>query len=89
MCIRDRRYVIYTGIQYRHDPGIPLVGIGAFVLLAGLCISFYLLPARLFVRLRGEAQRWVVEVAATTVKGYDIFEREFQALVVELELLEA
>ena len=32
-------YVLYSGIQYRYDPGIPLVGIGAFVLLTGLCIS--------------------------------------------------
>ncbi|HKE38032.1 MAG TPA: cytochrome c biogenesis protein ResB, partial [Candidatus Baltobacteraceae bacterium] len=30
------RYVLFSGIQYRYDPGIPLVGIGAFVLLSGL-----------------------------------------------------
>ena len=78
-------YTVYTGLQYRYDPGIPLVGIGAFVLLAGLCISFYLLPARLFVRIGGEAGRRTVGIAATTVKGYDIFEAEFRALVAALE----
>ncbi len=66
---------------YRYDPGIPLVGFGAFVLLAGLIISFYLLPARLFVRLDGRRarppRRWAVGLAATTVKGYDIFEAQF------------
>ena len=36
-------YVLYSGFQYRYDPGVPLVGIGAFVLLAGLIISFYFL----------------------------------------------
>ena len=46
------RYVLYSGFQYRYDPGIPIVGIGAFVLLAGLCISLYFLPARLFVLVR-------------------------------------
>src|SRR5581483_7084943 len=33
------RYVLCSGFQYRYDPGIPVVGIGAFVLLAGLCVS--------------------------------------------------
>ncbi len=46
-----KRYVLYSGFQYRNDPGVPLVGIGAFVLLAGLVISFYFLPARLYVRV--------------------------------------
>ena len=75
------RYTLYSGIQYRHDPGIPLVGIGAFVLLAGLCISFYFLPARLFVRVDEAAEGVAVGIAATTVKGYEIFEEQFQALV--------
>jgi cytochrome c biogenesis protein len=84
--VQAGRYVLYSGIQYRHDPGIPLVGIGAFVLLTGLCICFYLLPARLFVRLdpvKSEAGRetWTVGIAATTVKGYEIFEEQFYALV--------
>lgn len=84
--IAPQRYTLYSGLQYRYDPGIPLVAIGAFVLLAGLCISFYLLPARLFVRVDplpdgpdGE-QRSTVGLAATTVKGYDIFEEQFRGL---------
>jgi cytochrome c biogenesis protein len=81
------RYVLYSGIQYRHDPGIPLVGLGAFVLLAGLCISFYFLPARLYVRVDGAGSEWNVGVAATTVKGYDIYEEQFEALVRDLERL--
>jgi cytochrome c biogenesis protein len=87
-------YRLYSGIQYRHDPGIPLVGLGAFVLLSGLCLSFYFLPARLYVRVdpsddaaRGEGS-WNVGIAATTVKGYDIYEEQFAALVRELERFE-
>ena len=79
------RYVLYSGIQYRHDPGIPFVGIGAFVLLAGLCISFYFLPARLYVRVDGEKRSWHIGIAATTVKGYDIYEEQFAALVRDFE----
>ena len=81
------RYTLYSGIQYRHDPGIPFVGVGAFVLLAGLCISFYFLPARLYVRIDGDGDEksWQVGMAATTVKGYDIYEEQFAALVRDFE----
>jgi cytochrome c biogenesis protein len=79
------KYVLYSGFQYRHDPGIPLVGIGAFVLLAGLIVSFYFLPARLFVRVDPAGpSRSRVGVAATTVKGYDVFQNEFRRLVLTL-----
>jgi hypothetical protein len=82
--VTPKRYVLYSGFQYRYDPGIPLVGIGAFVLLAGLIISFYLLPARLYVRVDEHGSGSQVGVAATTVKGYDVYENEFRALVVQL-----
>jgi cytochrome c biogenesis protein len=75
------RYTLWSGIQYRHDPGIPLVGLGAFVLLFGLCVSFYFLPARLYVRVDPVPEGAAVGVAATTVKGFEIFEEQFQTLV--------
>lgn len=83
--LTPQRYTLYSGFQYRYDPGIPLVGIGAFVLLAGLCISFYLLPARLYVQVSGNERTWRVGIAATTVKGYDIFEERFGELVEALQ----
>jgi cytochrome c biogenesis protein len=79
------RYTLYSGLQYRYDPGIPLVGIGAFVLLAGLCISFYLLPARLYVQITGANRNWNVGIAATTVKGFSIYEEQFAALIEALK----
>ena len=79
-------YVMISGLQYRYDPGVALVGIGAFVLLAGLVISFYFLPARLYVRVDQAADNtWNVGLAATTVKGYDMFETQFNELVAEFE----
>jgi cytochrome c biogenesis protein len=83
--VRPNRYVLYSGFQYRYDPGVPLVGIGAFVLLAGLIISFYFLPARLYLRVdRLGAGRARVGAAATTVKGYDVFGSEFARLAATL-----
>jgi cytochrome c biogenesis protein len=84
--LEPQKYVMYSGFQYRHDPGVPLVGIGAFVLLTGLIISFYFVPARLYVRVDDAgADRSSVGLAATTVKGYDVFESEFARLVVALK----
>ncbi|MBV9718885.1 MAG: cytochrome c biogenesis protein ResB [Candidatus Eremiobacteraeota bacterium] len=80
--VTPKRYVLYSGFQYRNDPGVPLVGIGAFVLLAGLIISFYFLPARLYLRVDEIAPgRSRVGAAATTVKGYDVFSSEFNRLM--------
>jgi cytochrome c biogenesis protein len=79
--LTPKRYVVYSGFQYRYDPGVPLVGTGAFVLLAGLIISFYFLPARLYLRVDEiPAGRSRVGAAATTVKGYDVFANEFARL---------
>ncbi|HEV8020387.1 MAG TPA: cytochrome c biogenesis protein ResB [Candidatus Lustribacter sp.] len=79
-----QKYTLYSGFQYRYDPGISLVLIGAIVLVAGLCISFYFLPARLYVVITGAGRSWNVGIAATTVKGYDIFEDRFREIVEEL-----
>ncbi|HVN70106.1 MAG TPA: cytochrome c biogenesis protein ResB [Candidatus Binatia bacterium] len=80
-----QNYALYSGFQYRRDPGVPLVGIGAFVLLAGLIVSFYFLPARLYLRVTELGPgRCEVGAAATTVKGYDVFESEFRGLMVAL-----
>jgi len=80
------RYELLSGLQYRYDPGVALVGIGAFVLLSGLVIAFYLLPARIYARVSPEGPgRAAVGLAATTVKGYDIFETQFRELVAEFK----
>ena len=77
-------YLLYSGFQYRYDPGVPLVGIGALVLVCGLLISFYFLPARLYARIDSTTGgRCTVGMAATTVKGYDMFETQFRGLVSE------
>jgi cytochrome c biogenesis protein len=84
--LQPQKYVMYSGFEYRHDPGVPLVAIGAFVLLTGLIVSFYFVPARLYVRVDDAgAQRSSVGLAATTVKGYDVFESEFARLLVALK----
>lgn len=83
--VTPQRYILYSGFQYRYDPGIPLVGIGALVLLAGLITSFYFLPARLYVRVDSAPSGCMVGIAATTVKGYEIFADAFAELLSDLQ----
>jgi len=73
-----------SGLSYRYDPGLPIVALGAFVLLSGLCICVYLLPARLYFEWSPCEDRWRLSVAATTVKGTAIFEEEFHRIVTAL-----
>jgi cytochrome c biogenesis protein len=83
--VEAARYVLYSGFQYRYDPGIPVVGIGALILVLGLCIAIYSLPARLFVQTRPAGPNQTeVGIAATTVKGYDVFEDRFREIVTAL-----
>ena len=71
--------LLLTGYFLMRTP--LLQRIGAIVLVLGLCISFYLLPARLYVVITGAQRSWNVGIAATTVKGYDIFEDRFREIV--------
>jgi cytochrome c biogenesis protein len=90
--LEAKRYVLYSGFQYRYDPGIPVVGLGALILVLGLCIAIYLLPARLFVQIRPAADGAdgaEVGIAATTVKGYEVFEDRFREIVAAVQRSEA
>jgi hypothetical protein len=44
-----------------------------------------LLPARLYVQITGANRNWNVGIAATTVKGFSIYEEQFAALIEALK----
>jgi hypothetical protein len=46
------------------------------------------LPARLYVVVTGTGRTWTVGIAATTVKGYEIFEDRFREIVAALRQVE-
>ena len=84
---RPAAYVLYSGFQYRYDPGVPLVG-HRRLRPARRLDRFVLLSAGAPLRARRSSltpERVRVGVAATTVKGYDVFESEFERLVVALK----
>ena len=43
----------YTGLKVTRDPGVPVVGAGAFLLVAGFLLTFFSSHRQVFVRLDG------------------------------------
>lgn len=86
--LTPQNLVYYSGFDYRYDPGIPVVALGAFIMLAGFCICLYVVPARLHAEFRSSPEGWSLAVAATTIKGHEMFEEQFSALVADLQRLE-
>ena len=68
------RYTLDSGVSVPVRPRHPARRARRVVLLAGLCISFYFLPARCTCSSAASTARSEVGLAATTVKGYDVFE---------------
>jgi cytochrome c biogenesis protein len=43
--------IFYTGLQLSHDPGVPIVAVGAFLIVAGFLITFFSSHKRFWVRV--------------------------------------
>jgi cytochrome c biogenesis protein len=43
--------IFYTGLQLSHDPGVSVVAVGAFLIVAGFLITFFSSHKRFWVRL--------------------------------------
>jgi cytochrome c biogenesis protein len=41
----------YTGLKVNRDPGVPIVGAGAFLLVAGFLLTFFSSHRQVFVRV--------------------------------------
>lgn len=54
--------VLYTGLQVRNDPGVPLVYTGFLMIIAGIYITFFLSHQKYCVRLSGAGDRTEVTV---------------------------
>ncbi|SEM36971.1 cytochrome c biogenesis protein [Syntrophus gentianae] len=45
----EQRY--YTGLQVVRDPGIPMIGLGAFLMVAGLILRYFIPHRRIWIRV--------------------------------------
>ncbi|HNS55351.1 MAG TPA: cytochrome c biogenesis protein ResB, partial [Syntrophales bacterium] len=53
----------YTGLKVNRDPGVPIVGAGAFLLVAGFLLTFFSSHRQVFVRVDRRHGRVRIAVA--------------------------
>jgi cytochrome c biogenesis protein len=71
----------YTVVTLARDPGVPIVGVAAALLLAGLLPSLYVRRRRVWARVRSSADGGSqVELAGLAYQGKDAFVLEFSEL---------
>ncbi len=79
----EERY--YTGLQVNRDPGAPLVGIGALLMLHGLMLTFFY-PHRLYlVRLAAENNGTSITLAGKTNKDPVVLKRDIIKLMAAIK----
>jgi len=79
----EERY--YTGLQVNRDPGAPLVGIGALLMIYGLILAFFYPHRQYLVRLKGEKNGTAITLAGKTNKDTVILERELIKLMAAIK----
>jgi cytochrome c biogenesis protein len=70
----------YSGLQVTKDPGVWVVWVGCFLMMAGFYITFFLSHRRVWVRLTEKEGRTLVEIAAASHRDRAGFEKEFEKI---------
>jgi cytochrome c biogenesis protein len=78
----ETRY--YTGLQVNKDPGVPVVWIGCFMMVAGLFFTFFTAHRRIWVRVLGTETGSRIDVAGMANKNPVGLERELERLAREI-----
>jgi cytochrome c biogenesis protein len=74
----------YSVLTLARDPGVPLVAVGAGLVLLGLLPSLYVTRRRVWLRAAPAAGGTRVELAGLALQGKAAFADEFAALAAEL-----
>jgi cytochrome c biogenesis protein len=81
----ENRY--YTGLQVNRDPGVSIVWVGCFVMVAGFFVTFFMSHRRIWVRVLREERIIKIEVAGATNKNPVGLQRELDRLTESLRKL--
>ncbi|MBW1997643.1 MAG: cytochrome c biogenesis protein ResB [Deltaproteobacteria bacterium] len=79
----ESRY--YTGLQVNRDPGVPLVWIGCFLMVAGFFVTFFSSHRGVWIRIRREGKSLRISVAGRANRNPVGLERELDHLVLRLD----
>ncbi len=75
----------YTGLQVNRDPGVSIVWIGCFLMIAGLFVTFFLSHNRIWVHLLKTDQGMKISAAGTANRNPVGLERELEHLTRDLK----
>jgi len=75
----------YTGLQVNKDPGVNIVWIGCFMMIAGFFVTFFMSHMKIWVRLSEEETGTRISVAGTANKNPVGFQRELENLTNDLK----
>ncbi len=82
----ETRY--YTGLQVNRDPGVSIVWVGCFLMVAGLFFTFFTSHRRIWVRVLGAGSGVRIDVAGTANKNPVGLERELEHLVKDIRKID-
>jgi cytochrome c biogenesis protein len=71
----------YTGIKVNRDPGVPVVGAGAFLLVAGFLLTFFTSHRQVFVRIDQKNGTTRVCVAGRSSRDPVKLDREIEGII--------
>lgn len=71
----------YTGLKVNRDPGIPIVGAGAFLLVAGFLLTFFSSHQQVFVRVDRKHGKTRVSIAGRCNRDPVRLDREIEKII--------
>ena len=79
----DEKY--YTGLQVSRDPGTPVVGAAAVLMIIGLIMVLFFYARQIWIRIEREGETTKVSVAGRSHKNKPGLEREIQHFTAQLK----
>jgi cytochrome c biogenesis protein len=71
----------YTGLKVTRDPGVPIVGAGAFLLVAGFLLTFFSSHQQVFVRVDRKHGKTRVSIAGRCSRDPVKLDREIDKII--------
>ena len=75
----------YTGLQVTHDPGVPTVVTGSFLLVLGFIAVFFYAHRQFWIRIDSQGSNTRICIAGKTNKDPVGMEREMTGLIEEIQ----
>lgn len=74
--IRELQPKYYSGLQVNRDPGVWVVWVGCFLMMAGFYMTFFMSHRRIWVRIMEKRGETLVEMAGSSHRNRVDFEKE-------------